>query len=311
MNLRKFILKTLFTLILPIICSLVVYEYYYREMPNVYKVKESYLTQNASNIEVLILGSSHSYFGIDPFHFSYSAFNAANVSQDLRCDSFIFDKYKESLSNLKTLILPISYFSFWGNLENGNEDWRVRKYNIYMGMNSHPWYYLKYNFEFTQVGNKELFKYFLGLKESVDCDSLGMGTSYTLNKRNKNWKSSGVIAVRRHTIQADSFQLVETMKKNIQYVTSIISECQKHHIEVLLVTMPAYHSYYENLNECQLKLMDKEIQRLILTEGVDYINLLKDERFSDDDFYDADHLNEYGARKVSSILNDILKRMDI
>ena len=42
-------------------------------------------------------------------------------------------------------------------------------------------------------------------------------------------------------------------------------------------------------------------------KDVFYLNLFDDSRFSEEDFYDADHLNDEGALKCSTIVNDYLE----
>ena len=37
-----------------------------------------------------------------------------------------------------------------------------------------------------------------------------------------------------------------------------------------------------------------------------YMNLLKDRRFKDNDFANADHLNEFGAEKLTVLLQQII-----
>lgn len=306
MELKKFIVKTFLTVILPVMALLVIYEYCYRKMPNPYQLKDSYLKKHSSEIEALILGSSHTYFGIDPSALMLPAFNAANVSQDLKYDLFIFEKYKASLNNLKYVVLPISYFSLWSEMEKGQEDWRVRKYQIYMDDHRWPLYKLRYNFEFTQLGNKELLTYHLYGKTGCDCTSLGMGTSYALKFRKNDWESTGKIAAQRHTSlgKIDSLANAEKLKNNVHYLDLLIEECNRLNISVIVVTMPAYCSYYEELNRDQLSQMYSIIENLNTSNKFQYLNLLKDTRFDENDFYDADHLNEYGAHKVSLILND-------
>lgn len=309
MELKKFIAKTFLTIFLPIVGLLIVYEYCYRQMPNPYRLKYTYLKQHAADVEALILGSSHTYFGIDPAALAVPAFNAANVSQDFRYDFYIFDKYRDLLTNLKYLILPVSYFSLWSDMEKGQEDWRIRKYQIYMGEHRYPIYNFRYNFEFTQIGNKELLLYYLRRKTEGDCTPLGMGTSYAKKDRKENWKSTGETAAGRHTVwggKVDSEIRARRLENNIHYITSIIGGCRERNIKVLIVTMPAYRSYCENLNMDQLNQMYAVINKVVLSTGCSYLDLLKDSRFEDDDFFDADHLNECGARKASAILNDYL-----
>ena len=41
-------------------------------------------------------------------------------------------------------------------------------------------------------------------------------------------------------------------------------------------------------------------------DNVNYYNFLKDNRFESNDFFDADHLSDQGAKKLTLILQDIV-----
>jgi len=86
---KKFITKTIFLLIPIIICAICM-ELLLRQLPNDYKYKKEYLDAHANKIETLILGSSHSFFDLDPTYFSNITFNAGEVSQTLNYDFEIF-----------------------------------------------------------------------------------------------------------------------------------------------------------------------------------------------------------------------------
>ena len=109
-SLNKFVIRFVLVILVPVGVFLLVYEIAYRNIPNSYRMKDNFLKHEASGCEILVLGSSHAFFGINPSYFSRSAFNAANVSQDLRHDGFIFQKYLPYLPNLKWVIHPVSYF---------------------------------------------------------------------------------------------------------------------------------------------------------------------------------------------------------
>ncbi|HRB69044.1 MAG TPA: hypothetical protein PLC92_02955, partial [Chitinophagales bacterium] len=72
-----------------------------RDIPNDYSFKKNYLNTNSNNIEVLFLGSSHIYYGINPEYISQKSFNAAHISQSLNFDLAILEKYKDRWTNLK------------------------------------------------------------------------------------------------------------------------------------------------------------------------------------------------------------------
>ena len=55
--------------------------------------------------------------------------------------------------------------------------------------------------------------------------------------------------------------------------------------------------------------MQEALKQITEKNGVPYFNYLRDDRFTDEDFIDSDHLNERGAKKLSHLLNeDVVKR---
>jgi hypothetical protein len=294
---RKAIIFTL-----PIALFVVVTEYIVRKIPNDYSYKNEYLFSNSKNIEILVLGNSHSFFGINPAYFSRSTFNAAHVSQSLNYDYFIFNKYKNKLSNLKTLILPVSYFTLFSKLENGIEDWRVKNYSIYYGCQYH--YDLKYNFE--TIGEKPLmvlkkvYKYLKG-SNNIKVSELGFCLNYS-NVKQSDLMATGVTAAKRHT-KSD----LDLLATNINLLNKLITESNAQGIRVVLFTPPARKSYISNLNRYQLSVMKSNIAEIIRENSyVEYYDFMNDTRFVDDDFKDADHLNGIGAKKLTQLIDRII-----
>ncbi len=101
-----------------------------RKIPNDYKYKADYLKENGKQIETLILGSSHTFTGLNPKLFTNKTFNAAHSAQSLDLDYKIFEQNRKYLPNLKTIIIPISYFSFTKQLNNFNQK-KLKYYSIY------------------------------------------------------------------------------------------------------------------------------------------------------------------------------------
>ena len=62
-------------------------EIYVRSLPNPAKYKHAYLSRHSREVEVLILGSSHTYYGLCPERLGENAFSAAqiNSSRVLHC----------------------------------------------------------------------------------------------------------------------------------------------------------------------------------------------------------------------------------
>ena len=73
---------------------------------------------------------------------------------------------------------------------------------------------------------------------------------------------------------------------------------------MILLTTPTYHTYYDVLETEQLRQMTAICTYLEQQySNVTYLNWLKNQHFTEDDFFDADHLNEYGAQKLTMMLD--------
>src|SRR5665647_305746 len=117
--------------LLPLIVVGGIMEILLRQIPNFYQFKKGYLESNSDSLEILFLGNSHSYFGLNPDYINGISFNAAHVSQTLEYDLAILQKYDSKWSELKYIILPISYFSLYDKMSESGESWRSKDYCIY------------------------------------------------------------------------------------------------------------------------------------------------------------------------------------
>ena len=87
-----------------------------RQIPNVYRFKRNYLDTNSDKVEILFLGNSHSYFGLNPEYTEKRSFNAGHVSQTLDYDLEILKKYENKWENLEFIVIPISYFTLFDKM---------------------------------------------------------------------------------------------------------------------------------------------------------------------------------------------------
>ena len=295
---KKFVFHLL-KIILPILFFFLVLEIAIRKIPNDYQLKKDYLTRNASEINTLILGSSHTFYGLNPEYFTEKTYNAAYVSQSLDLDYEILNLYESKLKNLKTVIVPISYFSLFETLETDVEKWRIKNYIIYYNFEN------KYNFtdNFESLNNdiklnvKKAVKHYFRDESFITSSNLGWGTNFNFeNKKALN----GAFTAKKHTVK--NFNLYDDNLKTLQ---KIIALCKENKIRIVFITTPTHESYYQNLNSIQLEKTTKTISDLVKNNSnCIYLNLLKSEKFTNEDFYDADHLNEIGAKKLSLLLNN-------
>lgn len=291
---------------LPILIAALPVEYIIRQVPNPYKYKYEWMQRNAEDVEVLVFGSSHTFYGIRPEFFDGKAFSLANVSQGIRQDLFLLKYWADRYKQLKTIIVPISFSSWFGHgLEYGTESYRCRYYKIYMDCDLYSDWSL-YNLELSDMRTAlgKLGKY-ISNGNDLGYDKYGWGDTYKLaEKKMAKWNdgTEAEAAVKRHTVKNWDY-----IEMNYEQMKDIAEFCKSHGVQMVLITTPCWHSYYDNLNKEQLSKMYELTHRFQKEFDVPYFDYLKDPRFKADDFYDSNHLSDIGAIKFTKILNKDIK----
>lgn len=302
---RKF-LKQIALFSIPVFIVALTMENIARRVPNPYKYKYEWMQKNADSVEILVFGSSHTFYGVRPDYMEGNVFNLANVSQDKKHDVFLLKYWADRYAKLRTVIMPISYGSWFGKgLDKGIESWRCRFYRIYMDCDLEYPFLSKNNLELSDLGMaKKKIRNYLDGKGDNGCDSLGWGTLYSLSSKNMiAWEddSKASAAVKRHTVKD-----WDSIEDNLKIYEAMASFCKKRDIKLIFITTPCWTSYYDKLDRKQLAKMYELTHSFCKRFDVPYFDYFKDERFVADDFYDCDHLSDVGAIKFSQILaNDI------
>jgi hypothetical protein len=270
-----------------------------RKIPNEYKYKNDYLINNSNNINKLFLGSSHSYYGINPEFITGSSFNASHISQSINLDYEIIKKYK--WNELEYIIIPIDYFSLFSRLSNGVEYWRVKNYNLYYDMQLSS--KLSDNSELMSISLKSNIKriiaHYLLNNSSITCSELGFG--------NKHIMSEDLLVTGKETALRHTEKDLSKLGESLLILKEIINFASKNDVEIIFYTSPAYKTYVSNLDQNQLALTIKTIKKLAEKNiNCSYFNLLEDSSFNSSDFIDADHLNPEGAKKLSSKIDELI-----
>lgn len=302
----KKLIQKIFFFAIPILLVLLCIELFYRMAPNTFIVKREDVKSRFDNAEVLIFGNSHTFYGLDPNFFSKQTYNLANISQTLYFDNLLFEKYYCKFKKLDFIILNIDYESL-SELDNGDDNvWRKYYYKSYMDLDvpiisvyNPKSYFLSATRDFNT--NVKLIERYYHEGTIVDCDENGFGINYTKEKRKSNFKELTPIRLKSNEDNSLDF------KNNINRVQSIVDKCKNKDIQVILVTMPVGKGYALGVNQQKLNKVFKTCLTLEkINSNVRYLNLFKDPRFTDDDFYDPDHLHNIGAKKCSLIMNQFL-----
>ncbi len=298
----KQFIKYIILFILPIVVIALPLEYMMRQVPNPYKYKYEWMELNARDVETVVLGSSHAFYGVRPEFLDGKAFNMANVSQDIAHDLYLLKYWGKDYSALKRVILPISYFTLFANLKDGAEEYRCRYYKMYMDSDDYP----SISFDNIELGNmktaRRKIKKMLKHDDNPGYDEYGWGNVYVLSQKDSvSWNdgSEAATAVARH--DADNWG--NYADDNCAMLRDMALYCKQRDVRFILVTTPCWHSYTSALDKEQLKQMYQLICSLKKDFGVEYFDYLDDGRFVEEDFFDSNHLSDVGAAKFTRILN--------
>jgi hypothetical protein len=306
---KRFLFKTSLFCI-PLVLVWLSIEIFYRQVPNNYSVKNQQIKKNSIQIEVLLFGDSHCLYGLNPKYFTKKTFNLSNVSQTIYFDKLLFEKHIANLPKLKQVVFCIEYTNLSQVDNTGDDDWRKFLYQRFMNLEVPI--ISKYDPRNCSLAliqsiskSKDLIKRYFKNGTIVDCDSLGWGNNYKKEDRIPPMQ----IAKRRAIVQEDGLIDFELNRNRMQ---EIIQQCKKRNIQVLIVSMPQTKVFESYLNQNKLKAIKKTCADFQYQNKntAYYLNLFDDTSFSDEDFYDADHLNNVGAVKCSKIVNDYLMVME-
>lgn len=285
---------------------LVGYEKTIRTIPNDYSYKSLLWEEKVDSIQVLVLGSSHCYYAFNPIFFKKYTFNAAHVSQSYNYDWFILDKYIDRMHSLEYVILPLTIISPNQILEQGEESWRCVDYSVHYQCRMHKAWELKMRYYFSYMSLPNVLRAFNRLQSSnyndIHIDQNGYALK-TLKDQVVNLEESGVIRAKAHRYGSD---FSKNYVKNKAILNTILERCKEKGVKVILVTTPAIEKYCSSLNNEQIEIVYSLGKELGGREYIKYINLLKSQYFTNDDFFDADHLCNTGAEKISLMINDTI-----
>lgn len=303
---KKLIKKSAFFLV-PILSIFVVFELFYKFIPNDYSYKYEITPQKFEDTQVLIFGNSHTFYGLNPAYFSMPTYSLAFVSQSLYFDSLLFENYIDSFQKLKYVVLHIEYTSLSEQVDNEDSAWRRYYYQYYMHLDvptiaayDGTKYFLSSTRNFNT--NIKIVERYLSEGSIVDCDSNGFGINYTKDKKVPLLES--VALQRAASVEDHSMDFSD----NILRVQSMIDKCKSKNIQVVLLTMPVSNYFSGAVDSIKLSKIQKTcLEFKHNNSNVSYLNLFTDKRFDNDDFFDADHLHTDGAKKASLIVSEFIR----
>ncbi|RKS87078.1 hypothetical protein DES39_0289 [Orbus hercynius] len=236
-------------------------------------------------LEILALGSSHGAYSFIPEIIGRNSFNLCSTSQDLYYSYQLYKKLNNSYDELKTIVLFYSIFS------NGFEIEKTKEKSI------SAYFKFLYNIE-PKFNNNELileqkkikiFRMQTNMFEKID-----NGFLYHKDKPLDCFNVNDRVNIHLRENKRENDQL--------DYVVKLINECNKNNQKLCIILSPARRDYKRLVpNNSFEKIL--ELKKQYKFEMIDFFN---SNLFNDDDFFDCDHVNLVGAKKLSNRLKDYL-----
>lgn len=308
----KIFLRNLLIFSLPFIVFVLFFEVYLRTIHTSYSEKINGLLKDKDTIELLILGNSHSAYGINPNRFDLYSYNMGQVTQSLYFDKRITLAHLDEFKKLKYVLIEIDFHSLCFSSQT-----KMRDVMSYYG------YGVSYRDQIpTIVKYSKLYGYsrklaFNFLKKdwsnkyktikAIDVEE-GVNLEQPIHKGWFSFKegSSDFITIESCKERANYFNdLVHKSKERDTIVSDLedfISQLKRKHIQPILVSTPCYKPYRDLLDKKILSKNTGIINGLCKKYKVEYWNYF-DLNLDKNCYFNCDHLNYKGANAFSTILN--------
>lgn len=277
---------------------------------NVYSYKRNYVESHINDIKVLLLGNSHIDQSLNPQWIGDGVFNFAIQGRAKKYDAELAKKYIPHMKNLKIVIMPLDYFDFHFGRETKEETNSVKDnysstykcmYYKYMGIRLDGWWYWS---ELINSRLNYMSRFFLTEKETQECDSLGF-VKHGLDERRGGWKNERLPA----QIDVLKEKDIEMYNQFFLIYMTIAKLAQDQAARLVLLSTPMYKTYQMEMNQSIVaEIYDFVIKLKRVYPNVEYYDFTYDKNFYDEDFYNASHLSDSGAKKFSMLVSAIVYR---
>jgi hypothetical protein len=306
---KKFLFRLLL-FIVPLVILAASAEIYVRTAHSTFSLKaKNFNTLN--QIDILILGSSHSQAGFNPKFMPLKTANVAYGSQDLKLDLALLKKSISLNKKPKLVLLEMSYFRLLR--ENPKNYWRTGLYEAfydldlsegfslskYVLISSNLKFFKDYIIETILFRNssKKLNRWgfiennYDGIFSKIKYDSILIKNTAS-NRLKDEWKAGNA----------------QTIGLNKMYLEEISRICKEESIDLMLVTPPVYSTFSKLFNKSNILLRSQEIQKLKnLNQEIKWFDFEKSKKFKAIHFNNDDHLNSAGAELFTKMIYDSVK----
>ena len=256
-----------------------------------------YYQMHAQEFEIFATGISYIAHGIDAGCFRRKLFNFGRAAQD-----FYYNFQKEN-SPLKYALIGLAPYTFYYDQSlSANETWRLLQYYVVFNDLHNFWMSLD---EYRSLFRDEFLKQRLSV-ENFDTNNVYFEKRFV----NSIGYAERIIARDGIDIWKDK-DYTKTRDENVKLLDAYLTLCEENNIRPIMCLPPfteGYIKYFSRKKMDEFYYIVHEVQKkhpvAVFFDG------WKVEGFSDLYFADVDHLNLRGSAKFSTILNDVIERLE-
>lgn len=292
---KSFIIK-IFWFSLPCLGLILLIEVLHQNIPHEFSERKKLIKGNKFN--GYILGSSHTYFGLNPKKInSATLLNLGWPSQDLKTDFLIYNKLLRP-EKFDYLVLDCSVFMLPYRQELEEKAVNKASYDIYY-FNAFRSHILTFS---LKSSTERIKKYFInkvaGEQRFLRMNNEGFSYRQTKVEVNEKAPEDG----KRHN---KYWENAAALKENLFFLSTIIAQNQDK--KIVLYLPPLHPLYRRYIDESNWKSYFDLIQKLSNHQNVAVINFIKFFDKNPEFFQDGDHLLPVAADLVSERFNIALE----
>lgn len=277
-----------------------------------------------STIDTIITGSSYGLHGIDRSQLK-TAVNLSLLSQDLYFSVKGIEEVCEANPNIKNIVLCCSYYYFYSDLSKTqceSELGRVSKvyyplfHDLHNAIYLPPKYYNK--LPASKIIDVEKMMQFYAFTEYEKCYFYEQRPTYKFavkewDDKEKNWQQLSeeertLAGEKRAVNHNGNINYIKTYQENQMIMEKLSQYCEERQINLIVLVTPI-SKYYRAASLPEFK---EDFYHVLdsVSGAVHVIDKYDDESFEIADFNDMDHLNEFGAKKLTALLLDEIERIN-
>ena len=255
------------------------------------QITKSFTKVKETPFDLLILGNSGTYRGINPAVLEIPAFNFSHDNDSYNQIFYKIIWLEEQNIDFNYVVLGVDYFQF-----NVRSSTRNYLYNSYLNDDYKKDYpkssaYTLF-FDRTMILDVNRMKYLQNLLYSTSSSRFQRDNGQYLNPHQATKDDKAKYSIKRLPFQEKYFKL-------------ILAYCKTHEIKVFLTMMPARKNALINYERKDIVEFNSFIESFS-NNDVHFLNYSEQKGWTLDDYTDITHLNEAAANRFTKQLNDTI-----